>query len=97
MPVAFDSNPLGSILTNAKAQVSLVAEGVVKKINVKGLSSVRDQPTKRFQEFLKNTVNLVTKERLLQTEPMAMLGFGIVSYMQLLKFMAKVFLFLSIL
>ena len=98
-PVVHEINPLGALLNNARMQVSSSAVGVIKKLNLKNLPrpSVRDQPTKRFLEFLKNSVNLVTKERLSNTEPMAMLGFGIMSYMKLLKFMAKVFFLLSIL
>jgi len=45
------------------------------------IPGVRDLPTKQVKEFLKNGVNVVTKEKVLVTEPMAMLGFGIVSYM----------------
>ena len=58
---------------------------------------IRAIPTDRIRKSLANAVNVVTKEKILETEPMAMLGFGIISYMQLLQYMQRVFLGLTIL
>ena len=40
---------------------------------------------------------MLTKQKLLELEPMAMLGYGIVSYMQLLQFLQWVFVILTLL
>ena len=40
--------------------------------------------TDKMKTFVKKGVDVVTHEKLLVKEPMAQLGFGIVSYMQLL-------------
>ena len=41
----------------------------------------------KAKKGVKAGVNAVTEKKLLEREPMAMLGYGIVSYMQLLQFL----------
>jgi len=51
---------------------------------------------RRASTFLSKGMELLNMDKIIEKEPMAMFGFGIVSYMQLLQFMSLVFIGLSI-
>jgi len=60
------------------------------------LPTLRNLRTAEVKKALEKGVSLLTKQKMLELEPMARFGFGIVSYMQLLRFMSFVFAGLTI-
>ena len=55
------------------------------------------QPAARLKTFLKTGVNVLTGEKVIEKDPIAMFGYGTVAYIKLISFFQWVFLGLSIL